>query len=563
MSDSWHSYPSIFALGHKAVTELFLDSVVVQEKIDGSQFSMGRFDGELRCRSKGAQLVVDAPEKMFALAVETAASLDLRDGWTYRCEYLQKPKHNTLCLDPSTRILAADMTWPMIGDVQPGARVVGFDEWLPGRKRQRRLRIAEVTKTWRRVSDDVYRIVLHDGREVIATGDHQWLCLAQGSPAHHWWKETRLLVVGSRIRNVMLPAQPSLTYRAGYLAAAFDGEASLHLSRQGASSGAQLVFVQRDNAMLARVLEFLRADGFAPKGPYTKSSSSAKAVGLYSTDSVMRFLSLYRPVRLVGWEAMWADRVLPRTGQATVVACERLTACYDVVDISTTSGTFVAEGLASHNCYDRVPEKHLILFDVNPGHEEYLGPLVLAAEGSRLGLEVVPLLRWGPVGSMEEITGFLETTSILGGQKIEGIVVKNYARFGLDKKALMGKYVSEKYKEVHAREWKLGNPKAGDIVAQMIDRYRTPARWQKAIQHLAERGGIEGSPRDIGPLIREVPEDVERECADEIREALWLWAWPKIRRGLNAGLPEWYKSSLAEQAFPAAVPAGNETDAPS
>ncbi|HAM40776.1 MAG TPA: hypothetical protein DCP69_05415 [Candidatus Omnitrophica bacterium] len=311
MSDSWHSYPSIFALGHRALAELFLDPVVVQEKIDGSQFSMGRFGGELRCRSKGAQLVVDAPEKMFQRAVEVAASLDLHDGWTYRTEYLRVSKHNALA-------------------------------------------------------------------------------------------------------------------------------------------------------------------------------------------------------------------------------------------------------------YDRVPEKHLILFDANPGHEEYLAPVALAEEGARLRLEVVPLLHWGSVGSMEEITRFLETTSILGGQKIEGIVVKNYARFGLDKKALMGKYVSEKFKEVHALEWKLGNPKAGDIIAQMIDRYRTPARWQKALQHLAERGGVEGSPRDIGPLIREVPEDVERECADEIREALWTWAWPKIRRGLNAGLPEWYKSSLAEQAFPAAVRADNEEeDAPS
>jgi hypothetical protein len=155
---------------------------------------------------------------------------------------------------------------------------------------------------------------------------------------------------------------------------------------------------------------------------------------------------------------------------------------------------------------------------------------------------------------MEEITGFLETPSILGGQKVEGIVVKNYARFGLDKKALMGKYVSEAYKEVHASEWKAANPKSGDVLVQLIYRYRTPARWQKALQHLTERGAIEGSPRDIGPLIREVPEDVERECAEEIRDVLWAWAWPKIRRGLNAGLPEWYKTTLAKQAFPVSEP---------
>ena len=34
----------------------------------------------------------------------------------------------------------------------------------------------------------------------------------------------------------------------------------------------------------------------------------------------------------------------------------------------------------------------------------------------------------------------LQTTSVLGGQKIEGVVVKSYLRF--DKKALMAKFVS-------------------------------------------------------------------------------------------------------------------------
>ncbi len=38
---SWHSYPKIYGLGHKAITELLSDNVMVEEKIDGSQFSFG------------------------------------------------------------------------------------------------------------------------------------------------------------------------------------------------------------------------------------------------------------------------------------------------------------------------------------------------------------------------------------------------------------------------------------------------------------------------------------------------------------------------------------------
>ena len=109
MSDSWHSYPSIFALGHRALADLLLDPVIVEEKVDGSQFSFGLFERVavcdephetvLLCRSKGAQLNLVAPEKMFIRAVDVVKELPLHTGWTYRAEYLAKPKHNALAYD--------------------------------------------------------------------------------------------------------------------------------------------------------------------------------------------------------------------------------------------------------------------------------------------------------------------------------------------------------------------------------------------------------------------------------------------------------------------------------
>ena len=44
---SWHSYGKIFNLGHKETEALFDGPVVVEEKIDGSQFSFGSINGEL------------------------------------------------------------------------------------------------------------------------------------------------------------------------------------------------------------------------------------------------------------------------------------------------------------------------------------------------------------------------------------------------------------------------------------------------------------------------------------------------------------------------------------
>ena len=92
------SYPTVYAIGHHAINGIFDNPVIVEEKIDGSQFSFGVLNGELVCRSHGKQLILDAVEKMFVKAVEAVKTIQpkLHPDWVYRGEYLEKPKHNTL-----------------------------------------------------------------------------------------------------------------------------------------------------------------------------------------------------------------------------------------------------------------------------------------------------------------------------------------------------------------------------------------------------------------------------------------------------------------------------------
>lgn len=305
---SWHSYPSIYNLGHRAVTDLLKYPHTIEEKVDGSQFSFGKFpvaDGALtlRVRSKGAEMNIDAPEKMFTKAVETVKALAplLHVGWTYRAEYLAKPKHNTLI-------------------------------------------------------------------------------------------------------------------------------------------------------------------------------------------------------------------------------------------------------------YDRVPNMHLILFDVSTGDQEWLGPAEKRREADRLGLEYVPPLGGSPNGgttTLEALRLILDnTTSVLGGQLIEGIVVKPLVElYGPDKKTLMGKFVSERFKEAHKHAWKETSPSSGDILDRLAKTYTTEARWMKAVQHLREAGKLDGSPRDIGALIIETRKDLGQEEKDAIMRDLWRWAWPHVERRVTAGLPEWYKNELLRSQF--------------
>lgn len=95
------SYSKPLAPTHAWVRDAMSSGTIyVSEKIDGSQFSMALIEGVLCCRSRGQQIDIANPG-MFAPAVRTAWRLGdaLVEGWTYRCEFLAKTKHNTLHYD--------------------------------------------------------------------------------------------------------------------------------------------------------------------------------------------------------------------------------------------------------------------------------------------------------------------------------------------------------------------------------------------------------------------------------------------------------------------------------
>lgn len=305
-----HSYGKIYSMGHRESRDMFNHQVTVEEKVDGSQFSFGVFGGELKCRSKGCEIILDAPDKLFSKAVATVRELAplLHDGWTYRGEYLSSPKHNTLA-------------------------------------------------------------------------------------------------------------------------------------------------------------------------------------------------------------------------------------------------------------YDRTPKSHIVIFDIDRGENDYMGEEERAAEAERIGLEVVPVFFVGDLKSPEEVLSLLDRVSFLGGQKIEGMVFKSRVLFGADKKPLMAKHVSDRFKEMHNANWKPDKAAGKDIIQRLIETYRVPARFEKAVQHLRDDGKLEDNPRDIGPLIKELQSDFRAECLTDVADKLVQWAMPDLIRGITHGLPEWYKERLLASQFQGAD--GNTSDSTS
>jgi hypothetical protein len=216
----------------------------------------------------------------------------------------------------------------------------------------------------------------------------------------------------------------------------------------------------------------------------------------------------------------------------------------------TYRGEFLQKPKHNTLKYDRIPRGHIILFDIDTGLESYLLPVSLEACAAELGLECVPLLALynNTRPPLDELVGLLDTTSVLGGGPVEGVVLKNYDRYGPDKKLLAAKLVRDDFKEKHAVEWGTTNPSKANVLEKIVEAYRTEARWAKAVQHLSEDGRLEHSPRDIGLLIREVPLDVRAECEDEIKQALFNEFWGQIQRGITKGFADWYKRYLAESS---------------
>lgn len=217
----------------------------------------------------------------------------------------------------------------------------------------------------------------------------------------------------------------------------------------------------------------------------------------------------------------------------------------------TYRGEFLSKPKHNTMAYDRVPRGNIILFDVDKGDQDYPPPNIMeAAIAVAMDLEAVPLLAtYETKPALEDVTALLETESVLGGGKIEGVVLKNYEMYGVDKKVLMAKMVSEDFIERHSSDWKKRNPSRKDYIKTLTEGLATEARWMKAVQHLREAGEIEGVPQDIPDVLHEVVRDVENELGPEIQSALWHHFWPQIRRGLTRGMPEWYKALLAEEAM--------------
>ncbi len=208
--------------------------------------------------------------------------------------------------------------------------------------------------------------------------------------------------------------------------------------------------------------------------------------------------------------------------------------------------------IPKHNvlAYERVPRNNIVVFGVRERQNLVSDYKRIQEVAASLNLETVPLLDTTTIGSFDDFKKYLAWESFLGGTVLEGIVVKNYHQYCTLSDfnwISMGKFVREEFKETHAEQW--GHISGKNWFDEMKETLRTEARWQKAIQHLKERGELTESVQDIGKLLAEIERDFVEEEKERVKGILWKHQSPEILRHIKRGAPEWYKEWLAKKGF--------------
>lgn len=262
------------------------------------------------------------------------------------------------CVAPDTRVLTEKLRWVPASEVKVGDKLMAFDEYPEDKgvgNKYRRWRVATVEQA-QEVMKPCYQLLLEDGTKMTASSNHKWLVDLVND--HTWRTTEQLRDLGSatssrsasRLTKVLEPWDELHSRDAGYLAAAFDGEG--HLNQQQHSHcethSFRLSYAQRQNEMSRAVTEALGKYGFeyAIGTPKTSDCLSYNLKG--GRPELLRFLGQVRPGRLL---AKFNPHILGRFERKEHVAIveKHFVGDRPVIALKTDTGTFLAEGFASHN----------------------------------------------------------------------------------------------------------------------------------------------------------------------------------------------------------------------
>lgn len=262
------------------------------------------------------------------------------------------PQHVDYCLAPETRILTTDLRWIPIRSISVGDDLIGFDEALATQSggatacKLRRSTVQSVTY----LVQPCFEIRTTRGT-VIASAAHRWPVrgAARLEPGAHpkiGWRETQHVKTGDLIPHLCDPWEQDTSWDGAWMAGFLDGE--------GYVSGGAVGVGQNPGLLLDRAIAIFRSKGFDMS--FSPSKSGCIRIHIKGKQAAMRVVGTFRPFRLMTKSTgMWEGRRafgsyrFPVEYLHAEVLSVRSVGDRPVVGIQTSTNTFIAEGLLSHN----------------------------------------------------------------------------------------------------------------------------------------------------------------------------------------------------------------------
>lgn len=270
-----------------------------------------------------------------------------------------KARQLGFCLDPSTRVLTADLKWIPMYQLVPGQEIVSVDENpTGGRGSSRSMRTGSVVAVCR-VIRSAYKVSFDDGRSVICTGQHPWL---SRNVATDWqWRSIeavskKKLRVGSKVRWITKPWDDP-DFNDGWFGGILDGEGSLAGPRR---QGGSVCASQLEGPVFDRMVEYCNSRGYnyrieedhQPERPSKFGKNPVPKIVISRMDEMFRVIGQTRPARFIGkhwWDGKWLPgRSVGALGYSTITSIDPV-GTREMIDLQATTGTYIAEGFVSHN----------------------------------------------------------------------------------------------------------------------------------------------------------------------------------------------------------------------
>lgn len=272
-----------------------------------------------------------------------------------------------VCVEQNTPVLMADLTWKPIKDVEVGDVLMAFDEH--GKTRGsllRKWRYSIVTA--KQVSQRHCWKMRSEFGDLVITSDHRVLSMPENRSSSSRWSRVESLWVG-RSNFAMAFKRDELSaeweWLRGYLAGLFDGEGTLTVNSAPKGKRSLMAsFSQNEGLVLKEGIGALQCFDFATGLSKVAAADRAHRVCIKGgVSETMRFLSLVRPHRLLDkLSRLMADPPVFRPRPSRICERDKNYGVQTVVDLTTTTSTFIANGFAVHNCQIQPPANEIKAF---------------------------------------------------------------------------------------------------------------------------------------------------------------------------------------------------------